>query len=198
MSAASIVQFVCFETALPRAAFVARWQPFVASFLARGIERVVLGERIGEGEFGFVSRNLWPEARFRAAFAGGLPGTAGGGGVVAVQAGGFRVVDHGRPTHPAPPTDTTHVLVLVRSRPEAVGQVVPMLGAWAAQHDRGLGWTTYSADPGTRGGRFDAALELGCEPAWAASVSAALAASLPPTRVAASSAVILREILTLP
>lgn len=196
MMPGSIVQFVCFETSLPRAAFVARWEPFVASFLARGIELVVLGERDGDGDFGFVSRNLWPEARFHAVFAGALPGTAGGGGVVAVQGGGFHVVEARAAERTA--NETANVLLLARCRSGSLGAVVPLLGAWASEHDQGLGWTSYVGDPGTRGGRFDAALEIGCSLASAMRVRAALLAGLPTSHVAASSALTLREALTLP
>ncbi len=35
-----IIQFVGFETWLPRVVFVPRWAPFAASFLSRGIARV--------------------------------------------------------------------------------------------------------------------------------------------------------------
>ena len=80
-----IVQFVCFETSLPREVFLSRWEPFVASFLAKGIERVVLGEGDGTVGFGFVSRNIWPELRFGSVFQGNLPGDAGGGAVTAVH-----------------------------------------------------------------------------------------------------------------
>ena len=194
-----IVQFVCFETSLPRRVFLARWEPFAASFLARGIERVVLGEGDGAVGFGFVSRNIWPESRFGAVFQGRLPGDADGGPVIAVQAGGFRVVaSAGRDLLDAR-TGAVKNLVLVRCHEDALGTIVESLGHLATQHDQGLGWATYSADPGTRGGRFNAALELYCDAESAERVCSVIA-----ERISSSSSVeesrvqTLRESLALP
>jgi hypothetical protein len=174
-----IVQFVCFETSLPRQVFLSRWEPFAASFLARGIERVVLGEGDGAVGFGFVSRNIWPEARFRAVFPGNLPPDAGGGAVTAVQAGGFRVVASAGMDLLGARNGAVKNLVLVRCQEEALGTIVPMLGHLATQHDQGIGWATYSADPATRGGRFNAALEVYCDVESAARVRGVIGASLP-------------------
>ena len=194
-----IVQFVCFETSLPRVVFLSRWEPFAASFLAMGIERVVLGEGDGAGGFGFVSRNLWPESRFRAAFRGKVPGDAGGGPVIAVQAGGFRIVaSAGMQLLEARPGVVKN-LALVRCRKDALGTMVATLGHLAAQHEQGLGWATYTADPGTRGGSFNAALEVYCDVASAVRVRGAIAASLPASSlIEASRFQILREVVALP
>lgn len=85
----TLIQFVCFETPLPRAALLAAWAPFASSFLARGIERIVPSEGIGPMGFAFVSRNAWPEDRLARAFGDQLPADAAGGPVRAIQGGGF-------------------------------------------------------------------------------------------------------------
>ncbi|MCX5742480.1 MAG: hypothetical protein NT062_08295 [Proteobacteria bacterium] len=194
-----IVQFVCFETSLPRQAFLSRWEPFAASFLARGIERVVLGEGDGAVGFGFVSRNIWPEARFHSVFAGNLPGDAGGGPVTAVQAGGFRVVASSGMDLLTARNGVVKNLVLVRCQEEALSTTVSMLGNLATQHDQGLGWATYSADPATRGGRFNAALEVYGDVESAARVHGVIAASLPRSSLIEESRLqTLREVIALP
>ncbi len=195
-----IVQFVCFETSLPRQVFLSRWGPFAASFLARGIERVVLGEGDGAVGFGFVSRNIWPEARFRSVFAGDLPGDAAGGAVTAVQAGAFSVAaSAGMELLSARNNGVVKNLVLVRCQQEALGTIVSMLGHLATQNDQGIGWATYSADPATRGGRFNAALELYCDVESAARVRDVISESLPRSSLIEQSRLqTLREVLALP
>lgn len=194
-----IVQFVGFETSLPRQVFLSRWEPFVSSFLARGIERVVLGQGDGATGFGFVSRNIWPESRFAAAFLGHLPGDAGGGPVTGVQVGGFHVVASAGVELREVRTGAVKVLALVRCDDDALDTIVAILGRLATQHDQGIGWATYCADPATRGGRFNAALELYCDVASAERVRDAMAESLPRTSPIVESRVqILRELLALP
>lgn len=173
-----IIQFVCFETAVARQVFLARWEPFAASFLARGIERVVLGEGSGGAGYGFVSRNIWPEERFAAAFLGTLPADAGGGPVTAVQAGAFRVVASAGMDLLRARTDVIKHLALLRGAGDPLSALVPTLGRLAAEHDQGMGWATYAADPATRGGRFNAALEVYGDAASAARLGDALAAGL--------------------
>ncbi len=194
-----IVQFVCFETSLPREVFLSRWEPFVASFLAKGIERVVLGEGDGTVGFGFVSRNVWPELRFSSVFQGNLPGDAGGGAVTAVQAGGFRVVASAGMDWLGARGGVVKTLVLVRCHEGALGAILPMLGRLAIQHDQGIGWATYTADPATRGGRFNAALEIYSDVESAERVRDAIAASLPGSSPIDERRLhILREVLALP
>ena len=194
-----IVQFVCFETSLPSRVFLTRWEPFAASFLAMGIERVVLGEGDGAGGFGFVSRNLWPDSRFRAAFRGQVPGDAGGGPVVAVQAGGFRVVASAGMQLLEARAGVVKILALVRCQKDALGTIVATLGHLATEHDQGIGWATYTADPATRGGRFNAALEVYCDVEAAERVRAAIAGGLPASSLIEDSRIqILREVLALP
>ena len=195
-----IVQFVCFETSLPRQAFLSRWEPFASSFLAKGIERVVLGQSDGSVGFGFVSRNIWPGSRFRSVFQGHLPGDAGGGPVTAVQAGGFRVVA----SVGMDPLETARAgvvknFVLVRCHEASLSTVVATLGHLATKHHLGIGWATYSADPDTRGGRFNAALEVYCNVESAERVRNVISASLPrSSSIEEARLQTLREVLALP
>jgi hypothetical protein len=77
----SVVQFVCFETSLPRQAFIPAWVPFANTFLAQGLRHSILSEcitRRGAGpSFDFIARNEWPEEMFaRAAQAGHIADVA--------------------------------------------------------------------------------------------------------------------------
>jgi hypothetical protein len=155
-----IIQFVGFETSLKAESFLPRWEPFAASFLARGIERVVLGEGDAASAFRFVSRNVWPEARFRAVFSSRLPAAAGGGGVTAVQLGAFRVVASEGVALGAARRGVIKVCVLARGRDVALDALVGLLDELGRPLGADLGWATYAADLATRGGRFHAELEL--------------------------------------
>jgi hypothetical protein len=71
----TVVQFVCFETPLPRPAFVPGWAPFAGTLLTQGVRHSILSERVArpsaEPSFDFIARNEWPEEAFaRAALAG--------------------------------------------------------------------------------------------------------------------------------
>jgi len=154
----SIVQFVCFQTQLAREAFLARWEPFAKSFMDKGLERIVLADRDAAADgFAFISRNEWPEDRFGAAFLGQLPADAGGGGVIAIQGGAFRVVWSN--SHPVR-TTADKVVALVRVAPDALAQTVEELRSLAVEHAAGAGWMVFARDSATRGGRFDAVLEV--------------------------------------
>lgn len=184
-----IVQFVCFETSLPRPAFMAAWAPFASSFLARGIRRIVLAQRSAPTSahasartFGFISRNVWNESRFFETFPSGVPRDAGFGPIVAVQAGGFRLVRSDRTN----PLDTRHdvakVLALAHRDDRSADALAATLDALARQHPHALGASTYESVPRARG-RFDAALEIyvSAEDAQAAldALTAGLAQALP-------------------
>lgn len=195
-----IIQFVGFETSLPREAFIPRWAPFAASFLARGIERVVLGESDEGSGFKFVSRNVWPEPRFRDLFSSRLPGAAGGGGVTAVQVGAFRIVANEGVTLRAARHGVAKWCVLARCRHDSPGSVVPLLVSLGRQHGAGVGWATYAADPDTRGGRFHAALELHAAEDASAPIGIALKEAMQRNSTLLEEARVqrLREVLALP
>jgi len=156
-----IVQFVCFQTLLAREAFLTRWEPFATSFMERGIERIVLADCDAAADsFAFISRNEWPEHRFGATFRGQLPADAGGGGVIAVQGGAFRAVSSADADSPPARSAADKVVALVRVVPGALALAVEELRSLAVEHAAGAGWTVFAHDPATRGGRFDAVLEV--------------------------------------
>jgi len=156
-----IFQFVCFQTLLAREAFLTRWEPFARSFMDKGLERIVLaeGDAIGDG-FAFISRNELPEDRFSAAFLGQLPADAGGGGVLAVQGGAFRVVASDDADSRSVRSAADKVVALVRVVPGALALAVDELSRLAVERATGAGWTLFARDPPTLGGRFDAVLEV--------------------------------------
>jgi hypothetical protein len=165
MSDTRIFQFVCFQTLLAREAFLTRWEPFAASFLERGIERIVLADRDASSDgFAFISRNEWPEDRFRAAFLGQLPSDAGGGGVLAVQGGAFRVAFSAERESRAGPGTADKVVALVGVVPDALALTVDELRSLAVEHANGAEWMVFARDRTTRGGRFDAVLEVYASP----------------------------------
>ena len=139
------------------------------------------------------------ESRFVSVFQGKLPGDAGAGAVTAVQAGGFRVVASAGVDLLAARDGVVKCLVLVRCHEDALDTIVLMIGRLATQHDQGIGWATYTGDPATRGGRFNAALEVYCDVESVARVRDAIAASLPSSSLIEESRLqILREVLALP
>lgn len=173
---AHLFQFVCFQTSLPLNPFLRGWSAFAQSFLAQGIERIVLGESTRpEARFGFISRNAWPPARFEATFRGQLPGDAGGGPVVAVQGGAFRLEASSGMEPLVMRGDFTKVVALVQ---QAGANHQATLRRLAVEQDRGAGWALYGRAPQTRGGRFDAVLELYVPPQAALEVEDQLERSL--------------------
>ncbi|MCA2980853.1 MAG: hypothetical protein INH41_12230 [Myxococcaceae bacterium] len=195
-----VIQFVGFETALSREGFLPRWEPFAASFVARGIERVVLGEGDAAGGLRFISRNVWHEARFRAVFPSRLPGDAGGGAVTAVQLGVFRVVASDGVELLVARRGVVESIALARCRHDALGAIVLLLGELGRQHSAGVGWAAYTADPAVRGGRFKAVLEVYAAEEAAAWVGVALAEALQrqAARIEESRVQLLREVLARP
>ncbi len=96
MTAHTVVQFVCFTTPLPRLAFTPAWVPFANTFLAQGLQQIVLAERIEQlndvsPSFDFISRNIWPEEAFIRSLQSGRIGDGAGGPVRAEQGGTFKV-----------------------------------------------------------------------------------------------------------
>lgn len=195
-----IVQFVGFETALTREFFLPRWEPFAASFLSMGIERVDLGESGAASKFLFISRNVWPAARFRSVFPSRLPSDAGGGGVTAVQLGAFRVAASEGIELLAARRGVVKSCALTRCRHDEVNTILPLLDELGRQHGTGLGWATYTADPATRGGRFDAVLEVYAAENAADRTGVAVAEALQrqEARIEESRVLLLREVFALP
>ena len=85
------VQFVCFKTAgsVPVELFHESWIPIAQSFIARGINTVILSQNVGFVDlcpYTFVSKNLWDSiGAIKSTFPGGLPPPAGRGHITVNQ-----------------------------------------------------------------------------------------------------------------
>ena len=155
----TLFQFVCFETPFARPDFLSRWAPFASSFLARGIERIVLSEQMGAGRFAYVSRNAWDRDRFAEAFGGQLPADAGGGPVRAIQGGAF-LLTAGVGLDPlVERTDAPKVIAFLQG-----DSAIALWRSHASSLPHDAAWALYERDPATRGGRFDAVFELFATP----------------------------------
>ena len=85
----TIVQFVCYETAMNTEEFIVQWERFTKRFLSKGIE-VTLQEQMSKNKFKFVSRNVWPQDSFQFVFMEGrLSHNFPEGHVKVVEAGGY-------------------------------------------------------------------------------------------------------------
>ena len=151
----TLFQFVCFETPLPREAFLAGWAPFASGFLARGLARLVLSERIGPSGFAYVSRNAWPDDRFAETFRGQLPADAGGGPVRAIQGGVFRLAASVG-VDPLVANRAATKLVAFVDR----GSDIAALSSLVSLLPLGATWARYERIPTVEGGRFEAVFEL--------------------------------------
>ena len=155
----TVFQFVCFDTPLPRPEFLSRWAPFASSFVARGIERLVLSERAGPEGFAYVSRNAWPGDRFEQAFGGQLPADAGGGPIRAIQGGAFLLTASAGFNPLVARTDSPKVVAFL----QGASAIAPWRSL-ASSLPQDAGWALYEKAPATRGGRFDAVFELFAPP----------------------------------
>ena len=167
-----LIQFVCFETTLAVGTFLKGWSSFAQSFVAQGIERIVLAEATRrEAPFGFISRNAWPAAQFEATFGGRLPRDAGSGPVMAVQGGAFRE-QAGAGVDPLMVRGAVaKVMALVQHAGEGPATALQRL---ALDFERGEGWALYHRDPSARGGTFDSVLEVYVPPEAAPETERAL------------------------
>jgi hypothetical protein len=175
----SLVQFVCFTTVLPQEEFLQAWEPFASSFLARGIERIVLSEnteRSGDSAFDYVSRNLWNESRFERAFPHGVRGSGGLGSIGVLQAGGFRLADssHVDLTQAARGEPKVMVFLMARSgQREAIRSAMQ-----SAMQPLGVSaWAIFMKDGDARTDRFDMVLEVFCRDGSTDAVIGALRAA---------------------
>ena len=89
----TVVQFVCFETPLPRPAFIPGWAPFAGTLLTQGVRHCILSERVArpsaEPAADFIVRNAWPEEAFARAALAGRIGDGEDSPFRAVQGGTF-------------------------------------------------------------------------------------------------------------
>ncbi len=160
----SLVQFVCFTTALPQDEFLQAWEPFASSFLSRGIERVVLNEnteRSSESAFDYVSRNLWDESRFERAYPHGVRGSGGLGPIGVLQAGGFRLSESTNVDLTSGARTENKVVAFLMTR---MGQREKARAAIrsALQHPGVAASALFLKDGDARTDRFDMVIEVYC------------------------------------
>ncbi|MCC7051699.1 MAG: hypothetical protein IT355_00440 [Gemmatimonadaceae bacterium] len=158
----SLVQFVCFTTALPQDEFLQSWEPFASAFLARGIHRIVLSENVarsGEPGFDYVSRNLWDESRFERAFPHGVRGSGGLGAIGVLQAGAFRLVDPPTFDLQAGPRSDSKLMVFLMTRAGQRERTRAAIRA-ALQDPAITGCAFYLKDGDARTDRFDMVVEV--------------------------------------
>ena len=86
------VQFVCFKTAgnVPSELFQQSWIPIARSFIARGINTIILSEKVSLqsdlSPYRFVSKNWWESlTAVKLTFPQGLPPPSGRGHITASQ-----------------------------------------------------------------------------------------------------------------
>ena len=160
----SLVQFVCFTTVLPQDEFLQAWEPFASSFLARGIERIILSEnaeRSSESAFDYVSRNLWDESRFERAFPHGVRGSGGLGPIGVLQAGGFRLADAVNVDLAGGPRTESKVLCFLMAR-NGQRENARVAIRTALQHPGVAGTAIFLKDGDARTDRFDMVIEVYC------------------------------------
>ncbi len=196
----AVVQFVCFTTPLPRIVFTPAWVPFASTFLAQGLQQIVLAERIGQSlststVFDYVSRNVWPEEAFTRSLQSGRVGDGAGGPVRAEQGGTFQVTE----TVPGPeqPDREKVVALLSVSNHNAPALSIAIKDAFAALSDVSV--SVYQDSATGERQRFDIVAEIyslrnqGTE--LATRLDNVIAGAVD---VAQSSIGVYREVLTLP
>jgi len=169
--ARSIIQFVCFKTSYNEQRFLPAWEPFASAFLARGLERIVLSRSLQpEGEYGFISRNLWDDQSFAATFPNGLPGDAGGFGIIAVQAGGFRMVAGPRAQLHEARRGLVKAIGLVEFKPDVSTATAGLQSVLAALSWEEADWALFESALPRWNGRYGAVIEAFALPADAKSM----------------------------
>ena len=89
----TVVQFVCFETPLPRPDFVPIWAPCARRLFTQGVRHIILSERIARRDAAlccaFVARHEWPKEALARAAPAGRSGAGDGGPSHVAQGGTF-------------------------------------------------------------------------------------------------------------
>ena len=92
-------QFVCFQTAGPVSAdlFQQSWIPFAEEFFARGINRIILSEKLPlSGDLSpckFIAKNYWASTQaIKQTFVTGLPPPSSKGHITACQVRSFSIM----------------------------------------------------------------------------------------------------------
>lgn len=174
--------------------------PFASTFLAQGLQQIVLAERVGEWRstspaFAYVSRNVWPEDAFTRSLQAGRIGDGAGGPVRAEQGGTFQVTE----TVPEPEQpDREKVIALLRiSNRNAPALSIAIKDAFTALSDVSV--SVYQDSATGERQRFDIVAEIYSAPDRGAELATRLgdviAGAVDVTR---SSIGVYREVLTLP
>lgn len=200
MTRHTVVQFVCFTTPLPRLVFTPAWVPFASTFLAQGLQQIVLAERIGQWlsaspAFDYVSRNVWPEEAFMRSLQAGRIGDGAGGPVRAEQGGTFQITE----AVPGPEQpDREKVIALLRIPDHntlALSTIIK--DAFAAHSDVSV--SVYQDSVTSEHQRFDLSTEIYGAQGQGAELATHLEAVIAgKVNGARSSVGVYREVLTLP
>ena len=87
----TLVQFVCFETALELDAFTPQWEHLVKDSGTKGPKAIILQEAISKSRYKYVSEHIWPQDDFQFIFMkrGRNSEQFPEAGIKVVQAGGY-------------------------------------------------------------------------------------------------------------
>ena len=200
MTGHTVIQFVCFTTPLPRIVFTPAWVPFASTFLAQGLQQIVLAERVGRPlsastAFDYVSRNVWPEVAFTRSLQAGRIGDGASGPVRVEQGGTFQV------TEPVPgpeqPDREKVIALLSVSNHNTPALSIAIKDAFAALSDVSV--SVYQDSATGERQRFDIIAEMYSAPDQGAELATHLEAVIAgAVDVAQSSIGVYREVLTLP
>ena len=96
----TLVQFVCFETALELDAFLPQWEHFVKESANKKPEAIILQQALSKTRYKYVSEHIWPQDDFQFVFMKGrrsehFPESR----VKVVQAGGYTPLQIGHKKH---------------------------------------------------------------------------------------------------
>jgi hypothetical protein len=96
----SLVQFVCFETALELDAFLPQWEHFVKESGNKKPEAIILQKALSKTRYKYVSEHIWPQDDFQFVFMKGrrsehFPESR----VKVIQAGGYTPLQMGHKKH---------------------------------------------------------------------------------------------------
>lgn len=106
----TLVQFVCFETALEPDVFVPQWERFAKESGNKKPEAIILQQAMSKTRYKYVSEHIWPQDDFQFVFMKGrhsehFPESR----VKVVQAGGYTALQTGQKKH----TDENAIKIMV-------------------------------------------------------------------------------------
>jgi len=96
----TLVQFVCFETALEPDVFVPQWEHFAKESGTKKPEAIILRQALLKAKYKYVSEHIWPQDDFQFNFMKGrhsehFPESR----VKVIQAGGYTLLETGQKRH---------------------------------------------------------------------------------------------------